>query len=165
MIHSYGGMIVIMILAGLGSSMYLWADKPTDVRLSVNDVYMILLMTAWMCLFMAVSNRDWIIAAMSAAAIAALLIGIRWQLFVSLSQFYTGMIPHHSMAVHMSRRLLENDRTLSPTDREFMMSIIKTQEQEIKWMKQRSCGAHTESAAPLPNFSEQQPCAASHGPY
>jgi hypothetical protein len=138
MIHSYGGMIVIMILAGLGSSMYLWADKLTDVRLSVNDAYMILLMTAWMCLFMAISNRDWGGAAMSAAAVAALLIGIRGQLFVPLSQFYTGMIPHHSMAVHMSRRLLVNDPTLSPADREFVASIIKTQEREIEWMKQRS---------------------------
>ena len=138
MIHSYGGMIVIMILAGLSSSMYLWADKLTDVRLSVNDAYMILLMTAWMCLFMAISNRDWATVTMSAAAVAALLIGIRGQLFIPLSQFYTGMIPHHSMAVHMSRRLLVNDPTLSPADREFVASIIKTQEREIEWMKQRS---------------------------
>lgn len=137
MIHSYGGMILIMILAGLGSSMYLWADKPTDIRLSVNDAYMILLMTAWMCFFMAISDRVWVYAGVSAVAIVALLLAIRLQLLVSLSQFYTGMIPHHSMAVHMGRRMVANDRTLSETDREFIQSIIKTQEAEIEWMKQR----------------------------
>lgn len=137
MIHSYAGMIVIMILAGLGSSMYLWADKLSDIRLSINDAYMILLMTAWMCFFMAASDRAWVYSVVSAAAIAALLTCIRMQLFVPLSQFYTGMIPHHSMAVHMSRKALLNNPAMTTEDREFLSSIIKTQEREIEWMKRR----------------------------
>lgn len=130
-------MIVIMILAGLGSSMYLWADKLSDARLSINDAYMILLMTAWMCFFMAVNDRAWVYSVVSAAAIAALLTGIRKQLFVPLSQFYTGMIPHHSMAVHMSRRALLNNPSMTTEDKQFLSSILKTQEREIEWMKRR----------------------------
>jgi uncharacterized protein (DUF305 family) len=41
------------------------------------------------------------------------------------------MIPHHSMAVHMSKKLLEKENNISS----FVKNIIKTQEDEINYLK------------------------------
>jgi uncharacterized protein (DUF305 family) len=41
------------------------------------------------------------------------------------------MIPHHSMAVHMSKKLLEKENNIS----QFVKNIIKTQENEISILK------------------------------
>jgi hypothetical protein len=60
---------------------------------------------------------------------------IRFQKFVSKRQYFQGMIPHHSMAVHMSRRLLMNDTTLSEDEKIFVENIIRAQESEIDLMK------------------------------
>jgi len=45
------------------------------------------------------------------------------------------MIPHHSMAVLMSKRLLNNDNTLTDSEKKYVKNIIETQEKEIEWMK------------------------------
>jgi uncharacterized protein (DUF305 family) len=42
------------------------------------------------------------------------------------------MIPHHSMAIHMSKKLLEKNNNISL----FLENIIKTQENEITILKQ-----------------------------
>ena len=52
---------------------------------------------------------------------------------VSTNQYITGMIPHHSMAVHMSKKLIENEEKSNIKD--FVNNIINTQEEEIKFMK------------------------------
>jgi uncharacterized protein (DUF305 family) len=44
-----------------------------------------------------------------------------------------GMIPHHSMAIHMSKKLLNNQ---APKLTEFVKNIISSQEKEIDYMKQ-----------------------------
>jgi len=41
------------------------------------------------------------------------------------------MIPHHSMAVHMSKKILEKENNISL----FVKDIIKTQENEILILK------------------------------
>ena len=41
------------------------------------------------------------------------------------------MIPHHSMAVHMSKKLLEKENTITP----FLNNLIQTQENEIVFLK------------------------------
>ena len=43
------------------------------------------------------------------------------------------MIPHHSMAVHMSKKLLEKEKENNITP--FVKNIIKTQEEEILILK------------------------------
>jgi uncharacterized protein (DUF305 family) len=43
------------------------------------------------------------------------------------------MIPHHSMAVHMSKKLLKKENNISS----FVKNIIKTQENEIMFLKNR----------------------------
>jgi uncharacterized protein (DUF305 family) len=53
---------------------------------------------------------------------------------VNTNQYILGMIPHHSMAVHMSNKLLEKEST---TLKPFVENIIKTQEKEIEFMKNK----------------------------
>jgi uncharacterized protein (DUF305 family) len=50
---------------------------------------------------------------------------------VTEMQYKLGMIPHHSMAVHMSKKLLEKRNNIQP----FLENIIKTQEKEIQFLK------------------------------
>ncbi len=128
-------MILIMILSGLLSSMSFWADKFTDMRLSVNDLYMIVLMTSWMVFFMYTLGGNYSMAAISSIVIIATYYAIRKQLLVSKRQFYSGMIPHHSMALLMGKRVLEKRDGLTQGDKWFIENIVKTQEAEIKQMK------------------------------
>jgi len=120
-----------MILAGALSTMSVWADKWSDVRYSLNDAYMILLMAGWMILFMGLYYKDAIPAIAGALLTAAAISAIRSQLFVTQDQYILGMIPHHSMAIHISRKLLEKGTQLTP----FVQNIIDGQEKEIVAMK------------------------------
>lgn len=140
MIGHHLTMIVISMISGLFSGMWIWADKFSDIRVSLNDVYMATLMTALMIFFMAALYKDtvWIIG--SLLAICATVWLIRSQRFVTKKQYFQGMIPHHSMAVQMSKRLLENDKTLTSTEKQFISNIVKTQDQEIMFMKNQLSG-------------------------
>ena len=131
--HSLMPMFFAMIFSGFLSTMNVWANNFNDIRFSVNDAYMVLLMTGWMFLFMGIFNKDLQAFSVGLVLVIANLIGIRKQLFVTTSQYKLGMIPHHSMALHMSKRLLE--RNPPPELSEFAKNIIKTQENEIRFMK------------------------------
>lgn len=124
-------MFVIMIFAGLLSTMSVWADKWEDVRFSINDVYMILLMTGWMILFMGIYYKEMTPALIGALLVVSIFSAIRKQFLVTPDQYLRGMIPHHSMAVHMSRKLIEKGTPFTP----FVQNIIDTQEQEILFMR------------------------------
>ncbi len=127
-------MTIIMIISGLLSSMSVWADKVSDMRLSINDIYMIVLMTAWMTFLMSILHKNTTYSFISGLVILATYYAIRQQLFINIKDFYRGMIPHHSMALLMSKKLLEKDG-LTRGDKEFANNIIKTQSAEIEWMK------------------------------
>ena len=129
-------MFLIMLVAGALSTMNLAVDSWTDIRWSLNDLYMILTMAGWMLVFMAVLNQDWWIMGTSIVLVAASIWAIRVQLLISTDQFVLGMIPHHSMAVHMSRQLV-NSTSPSPL-KEFALQIMKNQENEIAFMKEWS---------------------------
>lgn len=128
-------MFFAMILSGVLSTMNVWTNNLNDIRFSINDAYMVLLMTGWMFLFMGVFNKDLQSLSVGLALVVANLVGIRKQLFVTPSQYKLGMIPHHSMAVHMSKKLLERNPAPAPELAEFARNIIKTQENEIRFMK------------------------------
>jgi hypothetical protein len=127
-------MILIMIISGLLSSMSVWADKTSDMRLSINDIYMIVLMTGWMTFLMSVLDKNITHCIISGIVIIATYYAIRKQLFINIKAFYKGMIPHHSMALLMSKKVLEKGG-LSKGDVDFVKNIIKTQSAEIEWMK------------------------------
>ena len=129
--HNYTYMFIIMIISGLLSTMNVWANSIDDIRFSINDIYMILLMTGWMFLFMGAINRELNVFYFGLALVIVNFICIRTQFLVTQHQYLQGMIPHHSMAVHMSKKLIEKDNTINT----FLQSIVKSQTGEIKFMK------------------------------
>ena len=124
-------MFFIMVLSGLLSTMNVWADKIEDIRFSINDVYMTLLMTGWMFLFMSLVYQEKNMFIWSLLLVIFNIWAIRNQFLVTEKQYRLGMIPHHSMAVLMSKKLLEKENNITP----FIENIIKTQENEILILK------------------------------
>jgi ABC-type transport system involved in cytochrome c biogenesis permease subunit len=131
--HGHVQMIGLMFVSGILSSMSVWADKISDIRLSINDIYMALLMCAWMYLFMGMTAKDFRMSLYGAMSVLLAMVLIRTQMFIGPTQYATSMIPHHSMAVFMSKRLLEH-----PIDNEvsnLAKNIIRTQESELEILK------------------------------
>ena len=133
--NHYVIMFFIMVISGLLSTMNVWVDKVEDIRFSINDAYMTLLMTGWMFLFMGIFYQQRGVFLIGVIFVLVNLWCIRNQFLVTETQYKLGMIPHHSMAVHMSKKLLEkeNIRNISIP---FVENIIQTQEKEIIILKQ-----------------------------
>jgi hypothetical protein len=120
-----------MVLSGLLSTMNVWADKLDDIRFSINDIYMTLLMSGWMFLFMGLIYREISVTLVGLSLIIINIWCIRTQFLINETQYKLGMIPHHSMAIHMSKKMLQKENNISP----FLQNIIKTQENEIEILK------------------------------
>ena len=129
--HNYPVMFIIMMVSGLLSTMNIWVDKYQDIRLSINDIYMALLMTGWMFLFMGMFYIDKPIILFGLTLILLSVWCIRTQFLVNQTQYITGMIPHHSMALHMSKKLLNEKPAIEP----FLINLIHIQEKEIEYLK------------------------------
>jgi len=129
----YFVMFVIMCLSGILSTMNVWADKMDDIHFSLNDVYMIMLMNGYMFLFMGILDGATSITLLGTILIILNIYFIRTQFMVSQNEYILGMIPNHSMAIHMSKKLLEKQNDMKP----FLQNIIDTQEKEIKYMKSK----------------------------
>jgi len=125
-------MFFIMIVSGLLTTMNVWVDKWDDIRFSINDIYMTLLMTGWMFLFMGLYYTETNIALLGIFLVLINIWCIRTQFMVSTEQYILGMIPHHSMAILMSKKLIQNQ---SPNIKDFVSNIITSQEKEIEFMK------------------------------
>lgn len=130
--NHYLVMFCIMILSGLLATMNVMADKLDDVRFSINDVYMTLLMTGWMFLFMGVYYSELYVLCFGLFLVVTNIWCLRTQFLVSDKQYIIGMIPHHSMAVLMSKKLLQRQSSVL---NDFVANIIDTQEKEIIYMK------------------------------
>jgi hypothetical protein len=133
--NHYKIMFFVMIFSGLLSTMNVWVDTIDDIRLSLNDLYMILLMTGWMFLLMGILYKDIYPFLFGGVLVILNIWCIRTQYMITNTQYRLGMIPHHSMAVHMSKQLLKND---SIKNKKFIKNIIESQQQEIEYMKQTS---------------------------
>ena len=120
-------MIICMVLAGFASTMNMWIDKIDDFRFSVNDFYMVGLMTSWMIFFMGLFTLHMKQCLVSLPFIILFLICIRKQIFVTENQYLRGMIPHHSMAIMMSKRLQQHPNNIN----HLLDRIIENQRKEI----------------------------------
>lgn len=132
--NHYVVMFFIMILSGLLSTMNVWVDKYQDMRFSINDAYMTILMSGWMLFFMGLFDREPYIIITGIVIIMSSIWCIRTQFLVTEEQYLLGMIPHHSMAIHMSKKLLEKENKQNINIQSFVQNIIKTQEDEIVYM-------------------------------
>jgi len=130
-VNDYFAMFCINIIAGFLTTMSIWADKYSDMRTSLNDVYMVFLMTGWMFLFSGIFYREISIIIIGLILVIFNIWCIRTQFLVTEEQYKLGMIPHHSMAIHMSKKLLEKKNNMP----EFLENLIKTQEEEITFLK------------------------------
>ena len=137
-------MLLIMFIAGLLSTMNIWVDKISDMRFHMNDVYMALLMCGWSLVLMGIYYININIFTIGIIITAIIIYCIRKQIFIDDIQYLKGMIPHHSMAVLMSKQILEkaNNNYNNNTETKLMSKIkklashiINTQEDEIKLMK------------------------------
>ena len=124
-------MFFIMIVSSLLSTMNLWVDKIDDIRYSINDIYMALLMTGWMFLFMGLVYQRIQTFLIGGILVIGSILCIRTQFLITEKEYKLGMIPHHSMAIHMSKKLLQKKNSIT----DFITNLIKTQENEINFLK------------------------------
>ena len=124
-------MLIIGIISGLLSTMNVWADKLDDIRISINDIYMSTLMTGWMFLFYGLYHKMTSQIYLGATMVMISFICIRSQFLVNKDNFINGMIPHHSMAIFMSKKLKDKNKDMT----KFLDGIINMQEREINQMK------------------------------
>lgn len=129
--HSIMFMVICMFFAGFASTMNTWIDKWDDFRFSLNDLYMVGLMTGWMLFFMGFFTLHSKKTLLGLSVVLVFFILIRKQYFISETQYLKGMIPHHSMAILMSKRLQNKPNSVQP----LLDQIIKNQENEIVIMK------------------------------
>jgi len=129
--HSSMFMAICMILAGFASTMNTWIDKWDDFYFSLNDLYMVGLMTGWMFFFMGVLSLNLYKSIGGLIGILIFFALIRSQAFITEIQYLRGMIPHHSMAILMSKRLEKKPNTIS----HLLDQIIQSQQKEIIIMK------------------------------
>lgn len=129
-------MFLFSLLAGFLSTMNIFAYRYDDVRFHINDVYMVILMSLWMILFMLLYDNKqkyfYFKFFLILFSIAIIVILIRTQTFVSDTQFLKGMIPHHSMAITMSEKI--KDKTKNPIVKQLANDIIVSQNKEIQLM-------------------------------
>ena len=130
--HSYTVMFFIMIISGLLTTMNVWVDSISDVRFSINDLYMTMLMTGWMFTLMGLYYKQHNVFLFGIILCIFNFWCIRSQFMVSQHQYLLGMLPHHSMAIHMSKKVLENNNI---TDKTFIENIINKQSDEINFIK------------------------------
>jgi uncharacterized membrane protein len=131
--NHYVVMFFIMILSGLLSTMNMWVDDYEDIRFTLNDAYMILLMTGWMFLFMGMFYKEFKIFIIGFTMVVMSIFCIRTQFLISQSQYKMSMVPHHSMALHMSKKMLQKQNNIQ----QFLDHIIETQSDEIIFLKSK----------------------------
>jgi hypothetical protein len=130
--HNVMFMVICMFFAGYASTMNNWIDNWDDFRFSLNDFYMVGLMTGWMFFFMGLFTLRIGKCVLGLVAVIVFFILIRTQAFITEIQYLKGMIPHHSMAILMSKRLEKKPNSIQ----HLLDQIIQTQQKEIIIMKQ-----------------------------
>jgi len=128
-------MFIISVMSGILSAMFIWSDKMSDFRLTLNDFYMAFLMTGWMFLLMGLYHKMNNHIMIGLLLILGSFLLIRKQSLINEKQFIKGMIVHHSMGVLMSRKLLEKNLNIPKELKDLAVDIIKTQENEINILK------------------------------
>lgn len=130
-----GASFVIMHL-----TMYLNTEKADHLYLSTNRLYMTTLMISTMAIVMLLFMRSMyqdgrmnlMIILGSVTIFVAALFCVRHQAFIDDKRFMQSMIPHHSIAILVSKQANLKD----PEVKELARSIIEAQEREIAQMKQ-----------------------------
>ncbi len=137
--YSKFALMLIVSFLIMYAVMFLNVDSVDHIYLSMNRLYMALLMVAPMALlmlaFMGHMYKDKKANTAIVVASLAVMIGVftllRNQTFVGDVQYMKAMIPHHSSAILTSQNAAIKD----PEVRQLADDIIKAQEEEIAQMK------------------------------
>jgi hypothetical protein len=124
-----------MILAGFFSGMNAFVNKIDDVRFNINDLYMSLMMIGLMFIFMSIFYKSKKLFLIGILVSTLTFFFLRNQIFVNSNQFFQSIIPHHSMAVMMSKQIIDKKEKLPQQMHVLVEDIIQTQENEIHFMK------------------------------
>lgn len=139
-------MVAISVIASLLSTSNIRANSLSDIRIHLNDVYMILLTTSWVIFFtfgynyfslkesdhVAKQNHITYIL-ISIVLIAISIYSIRNQSFIDDKQFIKEMIPQHSVAIQMAKNIKQ--KSTNEQVRALADHIIMVQQEEIDEMK------------------------------
>ncbi len=109
-------------------------DKPSDFRISMNQIYGGVFMAAAMVAlesFVFMYSGTLILAMLALMVISALC--IRYQIGIDDTMYLRDMIPHHSMAIVTSRPRIH--RASDPRVQKLSETILNTQLAEIHQMK------------------------------
>ncbi len=128
-------MTISMLIAGIFSGMNAFINSNEDFRININDIYMSLMMIGIMFILMGIYYKSLKLGVFGSIVSIITFICIRNQVFVYKNEYLTSMIPHHSMAVMMSKELLKKKEDLPKDIQQFVKNIINTQESEINFMK------------------------------
>ena len=126
-------MIVIMIISSILSGMNSMVSNIGHIRIHLNDIYMGLLMSGWMYLLLGLYELNSKYIIIGILLIVVMMVIIRKQLFINDSQYLDSMIPHHSMAIFMSKKILEKEKDNKIVN-DLAKNIINNQEKEIDIM-------------------------------
>lgn len=139
--NSYLKLLIMAVLSFISMYvlMYAMVDKFLNVIPNINQFYMAGLMTMPMMIIeimlmgsMYMNKKlNYIIIAISSAALIVFFLLIRQQTAVSDKQFLRSMIPHHASALLMC----ENANLQDPEIKALCTSIISGQQEEIDQMK------------------------------
>lgn len=119
--------------------MFLNVDRADHIYLSLTRLYMTLMMVAAMAVVMLATmgmmyknkRLNLMIGIASFVVFGLSLAGVRTQTLIGDVQYMKGMIPHHSIAIMVSKKAHLKD----PEVIQLSQSIIKAQENEIAQMK------------------------------
>lgn len=127
-------MFALMMASGLLSNMNVFTSDWHNIGWSLNDVYMAGLMTGLGFLLMGLYSMDR--AQIMIGIFTAILsfVAIRTQFLIGQRAYLSGMIPHHSMAIFMSQKLLLKN-CIDRDVKDLATNIVVNQKSEIEQMK------------------------------
>ena len=138
---SYKKFVLMLVISFfvMYAIMYLNVDRFDHFYINMTRFYMTLLMVSAMALLMFGMMRTMyqdrklnsIIAIAAVAVFILALIGVRTQTAIGDVQYMKGMVPHHSIAIMVSK----NAHLKDPEVKKLAQSIIDAQEKEITQMK------------------------------
>ena len=134
--NQYVEIFIMLIISGLLSTKNVWVDNISDIRYSINDLYMILLLSGWMGSFIGFYYRDNKILSYGLTLVVITIICIRTQFLVSEDQYILDMIPHNSKSIHMSKERLNKNNTSNDFNG-FIKNKIDDEKTSIFYMKNK----------------------------
>ena len=131
--------LVVSRIAGMLSTMNIWANDIGDVRFHMNDFYMVILITSWITIIgyllaqktMQIPKSGFIFAIVT---VILTMIAIRKQIFVSDNQYLNGLIPYNSMGILMAKKI--KDKTKDERVKKLAENLIILKTNEIDYVKQ-----------------------------